>query len=194
MIDPDNPTPWQKPEALEWTAWHTVDIEKLDAFWAVIEIPKGSKNKYELHKATGLIKVDRVLHSAVHYPANYGFIPRTYCDDKDPLDVLVLGQESVYPGVMMRATPIGVMTMVDANETDDKIIAVHSDDPEYNHYKDISQLPPHKTRELRRFFLDYKALEHGDKTTEIRDFQGAVKAHRILSEAIELYKKTFLDQ
>ncbi len=192
-IDPQNPTGWKTPDNLPWTSWHSVDIGPLDSCLAVIEIPKGSKYKYELHKDTGLVMVDRVLHSAVHYPANYGFIPRTYCDDKDPLDILVLGQEPVYPGVMMRATPIGVMTMVDDDETDDKIIAVHSDDPEYNHYRDISQLAPHKSKELKRFFLDYKALEYGDRKVEVHDFAGAVQAHRILAASIELYKTTFLN-
>lgn len=190
-IDPKNPTPWKIPDHLDKTSWHSVDIESLDDFLCFVEIPRGSKYKYELHKDSGLVMVDRVLHSSVHYPANYGFIPRTYCDDQDPLDVLVLGQEAVFPGILIYAKPIGVMTMIDDDESDDKIIAVHSHDPEYNHYDDIKELPPHRIRELERFFLDYKALEHGG-TVKVEQFSGRGKAMRILIESIELYKKTFL--
>ena len=172
--------------------WHSVDIGNLDTFLAFIEIPRGSKYKYELHKDSGRVMVDRVLHSAVHYPANYGFIPRTYCDDKDPLDVLVLGQEAVYPGVLMRAKAIGVMTMRDNEETDDKIIAVHSDDPEWNHYNDVSELAPHKERELRRFFLDYKVLEHSDRKVEVDEFSGSIRAREIILEAVGYYRREFL--
>ncbi|MCP5480694.1 MAG: inorganic diphosphatase [Spirochaetales bacterium] len=164
----------------------------IDDLLSFIEIPRGSKYKYELHKESGRVMVDRVLHSAVHYPANYGFIPRTYCDDGDPLDILVLGQEQVYPGVLIHALPIGVMTMIDDSERDDKIIGVHTRDPEYNHYRDISELPQHKMRELRRFFLDYKALEYENKTVEIERFDGAERAREVVYESIELYKKTFL--
>jgi len=142
--------------------WH--DVELGDAiesgFRAIIEIPKGSKVKYELDKRTGLLWLDRVLYSAVHYPANYGFLPQTYCLDNDPLDVLVLGQEPVVPLCILRAKAIGVMTMVDDKGPDDKIIAIHADDPEYAHYRDISELPPHRLVEVERFFLDYKVLEH----------------------------------
>ncbi|MCB1172449.1 MAG: inorganic diphosphatase [Leptospiraceae bacterium] len=159
-----------------------------------IEIPRGSKYKYELHKPSGHVMVDRVLHSSVHYPANYGFIPRTYCDDKDPLDVLVLGQEPVYPGVLIYARPIGVMTMIDDEERDDKIIAVHSHDPEYNHLDDIKELPPHRVKELERFFMDYKALEHKGRKVEVEQFSGRYKAVRIIVESINLYKKTFLNK
>lgn len=192
QIDPNNLTPWEMPENLPWTPWHTVDIGKLDEFLSVIEIPRGSKYKYELHKDTGLILVDRVLHSAVHYPANYGFIPRTYCDDNDPLDVLVLGQEPVYPRVMLRTRPIGVMSMVDNMEKDDKIIAVHSDDPEYNHYTHIDELPPHKLRELQRFFMDYKALEKGDRKVNVEKLSGPDEAKKIILASIVLYKNSFV--
>jgi inorganic pyrophosphatase len=126
---------------------------------AVIEIPNGSKNKYELDKESGLLKVDRVLFSSVHYPANYGFIPRTYCNDDDPLDILVLGQEPVFPLTLMRAKTIRVMQMIDKKREDDKIIAVHADDPEYADYDEVAQLPKHRIKELQRFFEDYKVLE-----------------------------------
>src|SRR6266540_1213919 len=134
--------------------WHDIPLPDDIATWfpAYIEIPQGSKVKYELDKPTGLLMVSRVLYSAVHYPANYGFIPKTYCDDGDPLDVLALGQEPVHPLCLVRCRPIGVITMADEKGQDDKIIAVQSDDPEYNHFRDISELPAHKLKELQRFF------------------------------------------
>lgn len=171
--------------------WHDVKIgeDVPESFAAIIEVPKGSKVKYELDKESGLIKVDRVLFSAVHYPANYGFIPKTYCEDKDPLDVLVLGQEPVYPMSIMTAIPIGVMKMLDEGESDDKIIAVHADDPEYRDYKSIFELPKHRIAEIRRFFEDYKKLEQ--KKVVVEDFLDADIARQILIESIELYNKTF---
>jgi inorganic pyrophosphatase len=187
-------TNWKTPDYLPFTPWHTIDIGPLESFLCIIEIPKGSKYKYEMHKESGLMMVDRVLHSAVHYPANYGFIPRTYCDDQDPLDILVLGQEPVYPGIMMIAKAIGVMTMIDDLEEDDKIIAVHFDDPEYNHYNDISELPPHKIKELERFFLDYKKLEKQERIIKVEKFSGRTEAEKKIKEAVELYKKTFLNK
>ena len=169
--------------------WH--DVELGDAiesgFRAIIEIPKGSKVKYELDKRTGLLWLDRVLYSAVHYPANYGFLPQTYCLDNDPLDVLVLGQEPVVPLCILRAKAIGVMTMVDDKGPDDKIIAIHADDPEYAHYRDISELPPHRLVELERFFLDYKVLEH--KAVSVGDMQGPADAVRTIREAVDLYRQ-----
>lgn len=125
--------------------WHGVGVgeQAPEVVTAIIEVPRGSNIKYELDKASGLLKVDRILYSAVHYPANYGFIPQSYCDDNDPLDILVLGQEPVLPLSILRAKPIGVMKMFDQGEMDDKIIAVHMDDPEYAHYKTIDELPPH---------------------------------------------------
>ncbi len=171
--------------------WHDVsygkDIE--DHFYAIIEIPKGCKNKYELHKQTGLLMLDRVLHSAVYYPANYGFIPRTYCDDEDPLDVLVLCQEEVAPLCIVRARAIGVLTMMDEKGRDDKIVAVHVDDPEFAHYRDISQLPPHRVKELKRFFEDYKSLEH--KQVEVDSIRGRLDAEHVIREAIQLYRVNF---
>ncbi|MGP0565428.1 inorganic diphosphatase [Nitrospina sp. 32_T5] len=169
--------------------WHDVELgdELPDIFPAIIEVPKGSKTKYELDKKTGMIKVDRILYSSVQYPANYGFIPRTLGDDHDPLDVLVLGQDRVYPLSIMRAKPIGVMEMLDQGEEDDKIIAVHMDDPEYNHYESIDELPPHRMEEVKRFFQDYKKLEK--KEVVVEDFLSREEAVRILNAAIDLYKK-----
>lgn len=170
-------------------AWHDVEIgsESPNIVSAIIEIPKGSKIKYELDKKSGLLKVDRILFSSVHYPANYGFIPRTYCDDKDPLDILVLGQEPVVPLCTMRAKPIGVMKMIDQGEADDKIIAVHADDPEYSQYNSISELPPHRMLAVQRFFEDYKKLEK--KTVTVEKFLDRKEALDVILEAIALYNK-----
>ncbi|HXH82827.1 MAG TPA: inorganic diphosphatase [Candidatus Tectomicrobia bacterium] len=172
--------------------WHDVDLgDDLERdFRAVIEIPKGSKVKYELDKRTGLLWLDRVLHSAVHYPANYGFLPRTFCDDDDPLDVLVLGQEPVVPLCVLRAKAIGLITMSDEKGRDDKIIAVHVDDPEYAHYRDIGDLPPHRLRELQRFFLDYKVLE--GKAVNVEDLRGRSHAEQVVREAARLYRDRIL--
>jgi inorganic pyrophosphatase len=179
--------------------WHDVDPEvdtsdpddeqRERRFRAVIEIPKGSKVKYELDKRTGLLWLDRVLHSAVHYPANYGFLPRTFCDDGDPLDVLVLGQEAVVPLCLLRARAVGVITMRDEKGQDDKIIAVHVDDPEYAHYTDIAELPPHRLKELQRFFLDYKVLEQ--KVVNVEALEGRAEAERVIRAAVALYGETF---
>jgi len=170
-------------------AWHDVELgDSIETgFRAVIEIPKGSKVKYELDKPTGLLWVDRILYSAVHYPANYGFLPQTYCLDGDPLDVLVLGQEPVVPLCVLRARAIGILTMVDDKGPDDKIIAIHADDPEYAHYRDISELPPHRLLELERFFLDYKVLEH--KAVSVGDMRGPAEAERTIRDAVDLYRR-----
>lgn len=167
--------------------WHDVPLpSSLDEWFpAFIEIPKGSKVKYELDKPTGLLRVDRVLYSAVHYPANYGFVPRTYCEDGDPIDVLVLGQEEVAPGVLMRARAIGVMRMRDDKGQDDKLIAVHIDDPEYAGYATITDLPPHQLRQFRRFFLDYKTLE--GKEVDVDEPLVVADALVILREAAAAY-------
>ena len=169
--------------------WHDIPLPTDVSEWfpAYIEIPKGSKVKYELDKPTGLLKVSRVLYSAVHYPANYGFVPRTYCDDDDPLDVLVLGQEEVVPGVLLRARVIGVMRMRDEKGQDDKLIAVHVDDPEAVIYTDVARLPPHRLRELERFFLDYKVLEGEEVVVETP--HGKLEALPILHEAIKYYNR-----
>ena len=143
--------------------WHDTHIDELTiatAFPVIVEIPKGSTNKYELDKDTGLLRLDRVLYSAVYYPADYGFIPRTYCGDGDPLDALVLGQEPVYPLTIVEARAVGVMRMRDEKGVDDKIVAVSVRDPSFEGYTDKAQLPPHVLRQLRRFFEDYKTLEH----------------------------------
>lgn len=171
--------------------WHDVQIgtEVPNFFPAIIEIPKGSKNKYELDKATGMIRVDRVLFSSLHYPANYGFIPQTYCEDNDPLDVLVLGQEPVHPLSILTAKPIGLMKMMDQGEADDKIIAVHANDPEYSHFNSIYELPNHRLQELRRFFEDYKALEK--KMVVVEDFFDFEDAKTIIMKSIKFYQEKF---
>jgi inorganic pyrophosphatase len=167
--------------------WHDVELgdQAPEIFNCIIEIPIGSNIKYELDKPTGLLRVDRVLYSAVHYPANYGFLPRTYCGDGDPLDVLVLGQVAVAPLCIMRAKTIGVMQMIDQNEEDDKIIAVHADDPEYRDYRDISELPEHRLKAVQRFFEDYKALEN--KEVKVETIMGRLEAIKIIEKSIALY-------
>jgi inorganic pyrophosphatase len=169
--------------------WHDVELgEDIgNHFRAIIEIPKGSKVKYELDKRTGLLWLDRVLHSAVHYPANYGFLPQTFCADNDPLDVLVLGQEPVVPLCILRAKAIGMMTMSDDKGPDDKIIAVHVDDPEYVHYRDISELPRHRLQELERFFLDYKVLE--GKVVSVDEMRGRIDAEHVIRDGARLYRE-----
>lgn len=168
--------------------WHGVEIGRNmpEIVTAIIEVPKGSKTKYELDKLSGLLKVDRILYSAVHYPANYGFIPKTYCADNDPLDILVLGQEAVVPLSILRAKPIGVMKMIDQGEADDKIIAVHVDDPEYAQYKSIDELPQHCLKTLQRFFEDYKVLEN--KEVKIEAFLGPDEARKAIVDARNLYE------
>jgi len=170
--------------------WHDTYVDDTvieRAFPVVIEIPKGSKNKYELDKETGLLRLDRVLHSAVYYPADYGFIPRTYCDDGDPLDALVLSQEPVYPLTVVEARAVGVMRMRDEKGVDDKIVAVSVRDPAFADYHDKAQLPPHIMREVRRFFEDYKALEH--KQVIVEELLGPADAVAIIRDALELYRR-----
>lgn len=171
--------------------WHGIEPGKNapEIVDCIIEVPRGSRNKYELDKTTGLLRLDRVLYSAVFYPANYGFIPQTYCDDRDPLDILVLGQEPVVPMCILTARPIGVMQMVDQDEEDDKIIAVHEHDPAFSHYRDINELPRHTLFELQQFFEDYKKLEH--KHVRIERFKGCEDAQEILRCSIELYHQSF---
>ena len=171
--------------------WHDIDSERIKPkdFISVIEITKGGKNKYELDKETGLLRLDRVLYTATHYPANYGFIPRTYADDNDPLDVLVLCQEDVVPLTLIEAYPIGVLKMIDNDENDEKIIAIAKKDPFLNGYKDISELPQQVVNEIMNFFEVYKTLE--GKTTSIDEVSGRKEAEKIIFECIENYKHRF---
>lgn len=168
--------------------WHGVSIgdNQPDVVDGIIEIPKSTKAKYELDKDSGLLRMDRVLFSSMHYPANYGFIPQTYCDDNDPLDILVLSQIDIVPMCIVSAKVIGVMRMIDGGELDDKIIAVANDDISVNHINDISELPRHTLDELKNFFEDYKKLEK--KTVEVEDFQNAKVAKEIVRKSIEDYK------
>lgn len=170
--------------------WHDLpnNPDTVDrAINVVIEIPKGSKIKYELDKPSGMLRVDRVLYSSVMYPANYGFIPRSYCDDGDPLDVLVLGNEPVQPLAILHARAIGFMRMSDDGKEDDKIIAVHINDPAFSDYTSIDQLPKHTIRELRRFFEDYKVLEH--KEVIVDEFAGPEQAVEVVRTALALYRQ-----
>ncbi|HZP33345.1 MAG TPA: inorganic diphosphatase [Candidatus Acidoferrales bacterium] len=168
--------------------WH--DLDPGDAvpreFCCVIEIPRGSNVKYELDKQTGLLRMDRVLFSAMFYPANYGFIPQTLAEDGDPLDVLVLCQEPVAPLTIMRARAIGLMAMIDSGVKDDKIIAVALDDPEFNDYRDAHELPQYRILMLRRFFQDYKELE--GKAVEVDDMQPAAKAYPVIESSLRRYR------
>ena len=176
---------------LESNSWHSVENHfKGDIVEGIIEIPKGSRAKYELDKESGLLRLDRVLYSSVYYPANYGFIPKTYCDDKDPLDILVISQIDIVPMCLVSAKIIGVMRMLDQGEADDKIIAVANGDPSVNHINDISELPQHFVFELRNFFEDYKKLEN--KSVVVEDFLDKNTAKEILQASIELYNTTFL--
>jgi inorganic pyrophosphatase len=168
--------------------WHDVDINFDDhnQLNCIIEIPMGCKVKYELEKNFGLIKVDRILYSSVHYPCNYGFFPQTYCDDGDPLDVLVIGQLPVVPLAIMRVRAIGVMRMLDQGKHDDKIISVHIDDPEYNYIHYFNELPEHRTLEIRNFFEHYKKLEN--KEVEISSIGNEKDAAAVIRDSINLYR------
>jgi inorganic pyrophosphatase len=168
-------------------AWHDVTPgEHLPTdFTAVIEIPMGSSVKYELDKETGLLKLDRILYSAVYYPANYGFIPQTLAEDDDPLDVLVLCQEAVAPLTLVSARAIGLMTMMDSGKKDHKILAVAVHDPEYNSFTEADELPDHRLHMLRRFFQDYKTLE--GKAVEVDQLQPAAAALPVIEEALTRY-------
>jgi inorganic pyrophosphatase len=168
-------------------AWHDVTPgERLPReFTAIVEIPMGSSVKYELDKQTGLLKLDRILYSAVYYPANYGFIPQTLAEDDDPLDVLVLCQEPVAPLTMLHARSIGLMTMIDTGKRDHKILAVALHDPEYNSFHDANELPPHRLHMLRRFFQDYKLLE--GKAVEVDEFTPAETTFPIIEDALQRY-------
>ena len=171
--------------------WHDIDPKRItpEDFIAVVEISKGSKKKYELDKATGLIILDRVLYTSTHYPANYGFIPRTYGDDGDPLDVLVLCSESLDPLTLVQCYPIGYISMLDGGKNDEKIIAIPFSDPTYNSYQDITELPPHVFNEMTHFFSVYKNLE--GKETVARDVNGRAAAIEVIRAATENYVETF---
>src|ERR1700730_15802264 len=169
-------------------AWHDVspgdDLPR--DFQAVIEIPLGSNVKYELDKASGLLKVDRIIHSAVFYRANYGFIPQTYADDNDTLDVLVLCQEPLEPLALIKARAIGLMTMIDSGASDDKVIAVATNDPEFSDYLEARDLPPHRLLVLHRRILDYKQLE--GKQVQVEDIKPAYAALIVIEKALARYR------
>lgn len=171
--------------------WHEISPKRIrkEDFEAVIEIPKGCSAKYELDKETGMLKMDRVLHTATHYPANYGFIPRTLAEDNDPLDVLVLCSEDIHPLSLVRCYPIGVIRMVDSGENDEKIIAVPYSDPTYNSYKNIEELPEHIFKEMTHFFEVYKELEH--KVTCVEEVAGRETALEIIDTCIAAYLENF---
>ncbi len=171
--------------------WHSFSPKKISKndFYAVIEIPKGSKVKYELDKETGFLLMDRILHTSTHYPANYGFIPRTYAEDGDPLDVLVLCSETLYPLSLVKCYPIGVISMVDSGFPDHKIIAIPYNDPTYNSFTDITQLPRHIFDEMSHFFSVYKALEH--KETAIDEIKEKSEALEIVQNSINSYIETY---
>ena len=174
--------------------WHDIAPEMISPtdFSAVIEIPDGSNCKYELDKQTGLLRLDRVLYTSTHYPANYGFIPRTYADDGDPLDVLVLCSESIHPMTLVQVYPIGVMRMIDNGALDDKIIAVPFSDPSYNQYRSIDELPAHIFDEIMHFFSVYKQLEN--KQTAVKELFDREEAEKIVADCIEAYKVKFEKQ
>lgn len=171
--------------------WHDISPKRINAedFICVIEISKGSKKKYELDKETGYIMLDRILYTSTHYPANYGFIPRTYGDDNDPLDVLLLCSEPLEPLTLVRAYPIGVISMIDNGRNDEKIIAIPFNDPTYNQYTDIDQLPTHIFDEMRHFFAVYKNLEN--KTTAVNEVSHRKEAVKIIKAAIDSYVDNF---
>ncbi len=171
--------------------WHDISPKRINPedFVCVVEISKGSKKKYELDKETGFIMLDRILYTSTHYPANYGFIPRTYGDDLDPLDVLLLCSEPIEPLTLVRAYPIGVISMIDNGHSDEKIIAIPFSDPTYNHYTDIDQLPSHIFDEMKHFFKVYKNLEN--KETAVNEIQGRDEAVKVIAEAIDSYIENF---
>lgn len=171
--------------------WHDISPKRInpDDFMMVVEIPKGSKKKYELDKETGFLMLDRILHTSTHYPANYGFIPRTYGDDEDPLDVLLICSQALEPLTLVRAYPIGVISMMDNGRDDEKIIAVAFNDPNYNNYTNIDQLPKHIFDEMRHFFSVYKNLEN--KETAVEEVHDREVAINVIDEAINRYIDNF---
>mgnify|MGYP004532803225 FL=1 len=169
--------------------WHDINKERIkkDDFISVVEITKGGKNKYELDKETGMLRLDRVLYTSTHYPANYGFIPRTYAEDNDPLDVLVLCEENIDPMTLVECYPIGVLIMIDNEQRDEKIIAVAKKDPFLNVYQDIKDIPAHISSEIKHFFEVYKQLEH--RETVVEEILGRKEAEEIIEKSIENYRK-----
>jgi len=174
--------------------WHDIEEDRVkkDDFVGVVEIPRGCNNKYELDKKTGLLKLDRILYTATHYPANYGFIPRTYAGDNDPLDVLIICQEAIYPLTLVECYPIGALRMIDNNEEDEKIIAIAKHDPFLNTYKDISEIPAQVSAEIKHFFEVYKQLE--GKQTTVDKIMGREEAEQIIEKCMENYKEKFLNK
>jgi inorganic pyrophosphatase len=171
--------------------WHDISDSRIrpDKFVAVIEIPKGGKQKYELDKATGMLRLDRILYTSTHYPANYGFIPRTLADDGDPLDVLVLCSEQLQPMCLVECYPIGIFCMTDDDELDEKIIAIPFEDPQMNQWQDISDLPRHIFSEIQHFFTVYKSLEH--RETSLQAVEDAQAAQQVVLKCISAYRKHF---
>ncbi|MBQ3086947.1 MAG: inorganic diphosphatase [Clostridia bacterium] len=171
--------------------WHDISPKRITArdFIAVVEISKGSKCKYELDKETGLLRLDRILYTSTHYPANYGFIPRTYADDLDPMDVMILCSEPIRPLTEVRCYPIGVISMIDSGRFDEKIVCIPFNDPTYNTYTDITQLPHHIFDEMMHFFRVYKELE--DKDTAVNELKGAKEAEEIIQQSIDCYVETY---
>jgi len=171
--------------------WHDISPKRIhaDDFICVVEISKGSKKKYELDKETGFLILDRILHTSTHYPANYGFIPRTYGDDNDPLDVLLLCSEQIEPMTLVRAYPIGVISMIDNGRNDEKIIAIPFNDPNYNVYHDIKELPKHVFDEMSHFFTVYKNLEN--KETAVNEVSDREVSLQIIDKAINNYIEKF---
>ena len=171
--------------------WHDISDSRIkpNDFICVIEISKGSKKKYELDKETGCIILDRILYTSMQYPANYGFIPRTFADDNDPLDVLLLCSETLMPLTLVRAYPIGMISMVDGGKSDEKIIAIPYNDPNYNMYTDVEQLPSHIFEEMRHFFTVYKNLEN--KSTAVEEISGKEEALKTIEATINQYKEHF---
>ena len=172
--------------------WHDIDEERIKPrdFISVIEISKGCNQKYELDKKTGMLMLDRILFTATHYPMNYGFIPRTFAEDSDPLDVLVLCSEKIQPMTLVECKPIGVLNMIDNNSNDEKIIAVPVNDPNYNCFGDIDELPRHYFDEIKHFFQVYKTLENG-KETNVTEFGGVDKAKEVIQNSIDGYIRDF---
>jgi inorganic pyrophosphatase len=171
--------------------WHDISDSRIkpEKFMAVIEIPKGGKQKYELDKATGMLRLDRILYTSTHYPANYGFIPRTLADDGDPLDVLVLCTENLQPMCLVECYPIGVFSMTDNDELDEKIIAIPFEEPQMNHWRDMQDLPPHVFSEIQHFFSVYKSLEH--KETSMQEVECADTARQVVSKCLDAYRVHF---